>query len=393
MATEILMPRLGLTMTVGIIVEWLKEEGDEIKKGEAIVEIESDKVVNEQVAPCDGILIKITASEGAEIEVSKPIGYIGYEGETISEESHGPINTTEVETAENPSIVPEKKYEKSRLKASPAAKKTALKYGITISDVPARPDRQRVEKDDVLNYIKNQKAEVEKLKGNDTPDIIKPMTSMRITIAKRMMESLSISAQLSMSCDVDITELTRIKESSSKRVLDEHGVKLTYNSILAKIVARAIKECPWINCSILENKIIYKKEINIGIAVAVDDGLFVPVIKNADHKKIGEIAHEINRLIKKCKENTIGIEELSGGTFTVSNLGMYGIDSFNSIINQPESAILSLGTIRKVPAVSDNEEIVVKKVMNMTLTYDHRSIDGAQAGRFLNQLKSIIEVP
>ena len=304
------------------------------------------------------------------------------------------IDNSEVEPEEVKfSITSKNRNAESKQKASPAAKKIALEHGVNISDVPIRPNRQRLEKIDIINHIEKKKAEEEIFRGNNPNDILKPISSMRMTIAKKMLESLSVSAQLAMSCDVDLTDLIRFKESSNKKVLDKYGVKLTYNSILVKTVAKAIKECPWINCSFLESEIIYKKEINIGIAVAVDDGLLVPVIKNADQKGIGEIAYEANKLIQKCKENTIESEELSGGTFTISNLGKYGIESFNSIINQPESAILSIGTIRKVPSVSDNEEIVVKKVMKITLTYDHRSIDGAQAGRFLSQLKHFIEAP
>ncbi|MDK2878014.1 MAG: hypothetical protein PWR06_730 [Thermoanaerobacteraceae bacterium] len=434
MATVIKMPKLGLTMEEGTIIRWLKKEGEPVEKGEALLEIQTDKVNLEEEAPVSGILRKILVPEGAVIPVGRGIAIIGAADEPLPEvgeeavQSPGNQPEEEQQNQEKTQELKDWDETKARIKASPAAKRVARDNNVDLSKVtPTGPAGRIVEKD-VINYIENQKVKAtpvakkiaeeqgidltsikkspgeritkqDVLKGQtpETPvfttvcDTI-PVSGMRKIIAEKMTKSKTTAPHIYLSLEVDMTKAVELKEKLTPAIEKQYGVKLTFSDILIKAAAIALKENPIINASFTEEQIIIKHEINIGLAVALENGLIVPVIKDADKKGLGNIAKETKILIEKARAAKLMPDDYQGGTFTITNLGMYDIENFAAIINQPESAILAVGKIIKKPVVLD-DEIVIRPMMNLTLSCDHRVIDGAQGARFLQRIKQILEEP
>lgn len=412
MATIVTMPKLGTTMTEGSISKWLKKEGDPVKEGEVYVEIQTDKVNIEDEAPASGILRKILVKEGETIHIGEPIAIIADENEDISEYLSGQkeeieAKETEQKTQEEkPSPQETKPLEK--IKASPAARRIAKENNIDLSKItPTGPGGRIVEKD-VTAYIEESKSkpvssEKETAETKQTDKQLEaagftvkgtvPVTGMRKIIAEKMAASKKAAPHIYLSLEVDMTKVIELREKLLPSFMEKHNVKLSYNDILIKAAAVALRQNPIINSSFTEEEIILKEEINIGLAVALDDGLIVPVIKNADRKGLTEIAKETSQLISKAKERKLLPDDYYGGTFTISNLGMYDIENFSAIINQPETAILAVGKMMKKPVATENDEVVVKPMMNLTLSCDHRAIDGAAGAKFLQNLKQILEEP
>ena len=449
MAKIINMPRLGLTMEEGVIAKWVKTVGDTVEKGDILAEIESDKSVVPFESPESGTILKLLAEELDTVEIYKPIAVIGEAGEPIEDLDLSGGNAGSGAETEEPQGKEEKAdTEKTEPKgrvfakgekifASPAARRVAKEKGVAISDVPLREGKVRITKEDVLDYVRQHQVKatpaakkmaeemdvdlkeigqsparriykIDVLKamegrkadsavqesglpaGNDT---IIPVTGMRKVIAQRMKQSQEIAAHLTTVIDVDMTKIMELRKSVMDRILEKYEVKVSYNDIILKCVAAAIEEYPRVNCVFTEKEITVKGDINLGMAVANGEGLVVPVIRNANYLSIGGIAYESKRLAGKAKETGLAPEDMQGGTFTVSNLGMYGITSFTSIINQPESAILSVGGTVKKPVVTEDDEVVVKPMMTLTLSYDHRAMDGSMSAIFLKKLKDIMENP
>lgn len=447
MANFINMPRLGLTMTEGVITKWVKGVGEHVEKGDIIAEIESDKSVVPFESPETGTILKLLAEETDTLDIYEPIAIIGEPGENIdgmeagkaaadeaSEEAPQEVEAAPAAVAAN---VPPVRQE-GRVFASPAAKRVAKENGIDIAAVPVPAGKPRVTKKDVLEYIQNNHVKatplakklaaengidlnsVEKAAGEriystdlklsaaaaeeksaqvsaacmaeDEADTIIPVKGMRKVIATRMKESLDIAAHLTTVIDVDMTKIIELRKSVMDKITERYGVKISYNDIILKCVAAAISEYPRVNCEFTAKEIIVKKKINLGMAVANGEGLVVPVIKNADRLSLGQLAAESKRLTNKVKDTGLSPDDMSGGTFTVSNMGMYGITSFTSIINQPESAILSVGGLQKRAVVID-DEIVIRPMMTLTVSYDHRAMDGSMSAIFLKILKEIMEDP
>jgi len=428
MATIVKMPKLGTTMTEGTIVKWLKNEGDPVKKGEIYVEIQTDKVNIEDEAGSSGILRKIIAKEGETVKVGDPIAIIAEADEElpdlgIAEEAHEKVEeSTQVvmpheEKTEATDTVP------GKIKASPAAKRVARENQIDLSKVtPSGPDGRIVERD-VLAYIEAhkvkatpvakkiameqqidlkalQKAPGQRITKDDLQVALSaqeeentiPVTGMRKIIADSMSYSKRVAPHIYLSLDVDMSKVMELRENLMPLVQASHDVKLSYNQILIKAVATSLKLNPMVNSSFTEEKIILKQQINIGLAVALDDGLIVPVIKDADKKGLATIAKETEELIHKARNKKLLPDEYQGGTFTITNLGMFDIESFCAVINQPETAILAVGKIIKKPVVV-GDEIAIKPMMNLTLSCDHRAVDGAVGARFLQNIKQILEEP
>lgn len=430
MATIVKMPKLGTTMTEGTIVKWLKKEGEPVEKGEIYVEIQTDKVNIEDEAERSGILRKIIAKEGETVKVGEPIAIIADAHEELpdleiaddkspekQEESSQVIMQQEDRTEDEKETVP------GKIKASPAAKRVARENQIDLSKVtPSGPNGRIVEKD-VLAYIQEnkvratpvakkiamekqidlkslQKSPVERITKADLEEQMMmqeeestiPVIGMRKIIAESMTYSKKVAPHIYLSLEVDMSKVIDIREKLIPLVQDKYDVKLSYNHILIKAVATALRLNPLVNSSFIEEKIILKQNINIGLAVALEDGLIVPVIKDADKKGLGIIAKETAELILKAKNKKLLPDEYQGGTFTITNLGMFDIENFCAIINQPETAILAVGKIMKKPVVVD-DEITIRPMMNLTLSCDHRAIDGAVGAKFLQNLKEILEEP
>ncbi len=440
MATEILMPKLGLTMTEGTIDEWKKNVGDAVSKGEILFSVETDKLTNDVEAEADGVLLAITVPAGETVACKTVIGWLGAAGEAVpsagaaapaaaetsAETAAGaPAETAPLAAARAageyvPATPYAKKLAKEKgfdlasipatgykgvvvakdvlgftpaaaapaeapVKASPLAEKVAADLGIDLRDVKAAHGRVLAE--DLLRYIAETR---EKAAGGEAAcerEEVKPMSGMRKAIAKNMLASVQTSPTVTFNLGIDMTEMKRYREQ-----LKAKEIKVSYTDLLVKFVAKALTEFPLLNCSVEDNKIIYKHYVNMGVAVALDNGLVVPNIADADKKSLTEISAEVKEMAKQAREGKLPPEKLKGGTFTITNLGMYGIESFTPIINQPEVAILGVNTMEDKVVVR-NGEMCIRPIMNLSLTADHRVVDGSVAAEFLQRVKSLMENP
>ena len=442
MATEVLMPKLGLTMTEGTIDEWKKNVGDTVKKGEILFSVETDKLTNDVEAEADGVLLKILVPAGETVACKTLIGWLGAEGEAVPDGA----GTAPAAAAEAPAApaaaapqaapaaagaahaagayVPATPYAKKlakekgfdlaaipatgykgvvvardvlgftpaaagpaapAVKASPLAEKVAADLGIDLKDVKAAHGRVLAE--DLLRYIAETREKAPDSEATAEREEVKPMSGMRKAIAKNMQNSHMTSPTVTFNLGIDMTEMKRYREQ-----LKAKEIKVSYTDLLVKFVSKALTEFPLLNCSVEDNKIIYKHYVNMGVAVALDNGLVVPNIVDADKKSLTEISAEVKELAKLAREGKLPPEKLRGGTFTITNLGMYGIESFSPIINQPEVAILGVNTMEDKVVVR-NGEMCIRPIMNLSLTADHRVVDGSVAAQFLQRVKSLMENP
>jgi len=404
MAKYVIMPKLGFNMKTGIVTKWRKKEGDPVKEQEVILEMETDKTVMEVEAQTSGILKKILVPEGEEVPVTLPIGIIGEKEEDIAqmiEEAYQKLGkkvAAEVPkeekpvtpVVEEPDIKPEQEDFK---KISPRARKRAKELGIQIEQVKASSPYSAISEKDVLAYHKNEQENVLKKdslgKGSDNRI---PYTGMRKIIGDRLSESKFTAPHIYFTVSVDMSKviaiLNKFNQSDEKRI--------SINDFLVFTVAKVLTEQPNINCSLIGEEIVYHKDINIGVAVVLEEGLIVPVIKNANKKGLSILSRETKELIKLARERKLLSEDYQGGTFTISNLGMYGIENFTAIINPPEAAILAIGAAKRVLVAIEEEgveKIEIRSLMKVTLSVDHRLIDGATAATFLKQVKAYLEFP
>jgi pyruvate dehydrogenase E2 component (dihydrolipoamide acetyltransferase) len=334
MVTHVKMPKLDLTMKKGSVAKWLKKEGERLEKGEALLEIETQKVACEVEAPASGILRRIVAQVGSDVPVGGLLAIITEPGEELPLE------------------------EMKRLTV-PATEETAA------APVPAASSRPRA-----------------------TRTI--PFVGMRRSIAERLSESHRTTLSTVLMTSVDMTETMRLRKELLGEIEKAHGAPLTYSSILVKTTAAALKDNAIVNSALEDDEIRIFEDINVGVAVSVEEGLIVPVVHKADKKSLSEIALRLKELTEKAKRQVISLSEVTGGTFTITNLGMHGVDVFVPIINPPQSAILGVGEILEKALVIGGQ-IMVRPVMSLTLVFDHRVFDGVQGARFLQTLKRILE--
>lgn len=414
MAEYVIMPKLGLNMDKGTIVKWIKKEGDHIKEQEVIFEVETDKTVMEVEAQISGYLRKILVAEGKEVPVTLPIAIIGDKEEDINkmiDEAYQKLGKAEMikeepkkakrisqVIEEKQKIEPEKEKEEFK-KISPRARKKAKELGIEVQLLEGSGPEGLVIEKDVISYYQKYKikfspvvkklAEEAGIKEVDRIEKRIPYTGIRKIISDRLSMSKFSAPHIYLTTSVD---MSKAKELLC-RLNQEIEMKISINDLVIFVVAKALCDQPKINCSLINEEIIYHKDINIGVAVAQEEGLIVPVVKNANIKNLFTISKEIKKLIKLARDRKLMPDDYKGGTFTVSNLGMYGIEEFTAIINPPEAAILAVGTIKKVPIVTEKgkEKIEICPLMKITLSVDHRLIDGTVAARFLNQIKHYLE--
>ncbi len=429
MAAEFTMPQLGLTMTEGTVLQWLKSIGDPIALGDLLVEVETEKVNYQVESTLEGTLLEILVPPGEVALVKAPLAIIGQPGEKIiraesKEEKSVEIPSSALQEATVSPPAPEimtgdrlkaspivkriareenialteiigtgpdgriverdiQKYqEERRVKASPLAEKIAKEHSI---DLATMNQESRIMKDDVLAEFSDLSVKSAATKGFST---VMPITGMRKIIAERISMSWQTAPHVNMTAEVDMSVSADLKEKLTLAL----GVKVSYTDIIAKIVTQALTEFPMINSSLLDGTIVSYETVNIGIAVALENGLIVPVIKNTNHKTISDIHEEIVSLSNKARDGKLDREEISAGTFTISNLGMFGVDHFTPIINQPESAILGVCRIVERPMVHDGA-VVIRPMMNLCLSFDHRLIDGAVGAQFLARLRQLLEQP
>ncbi|MEJ7557224.1 MAG: pyruvate dehydrogenase complex dihydrolipoamide acetyltransferase [Pedobacter sp.] len=417
--TVVRMPLLSDTMTEGVIAEWHKKVGDKVKDDDILADVETDKATMEVMGYAEGTLLHIGVEKGQAAKVNGIIAIVGPEGTDISSilnQGDAPTKTSADKSADAP--VSEKAEELKedstasttsgdRVKASPLAKRIAKDKGIDLNQVSGSADGGRIIKKDIENYkpAASAPATSKEAVPVDPPTAEKaaaplpvyvgeekftekPVTQMRKVIAKRLSESLFTAPHfyLTMSIDMDgaIAARTKMNEYAS--------IKISFNDLVLKAVAIALKQHPNVNSSWLGDKIRYNEHVNIGVAVAVEDGLLVPVVRFADGKSLSRISAEVKDFAQRAKAKKLQPADWEGSTFTISNLGMFGIDEFTAIINPPDACILAIGGISQVPVVK-NGAVVPGNVMKVTLSCDHRVVDGATGSAFLQTLKSLLEEP
>jgi pyruvate dehydrogenase E2 component (dihydrolipoamide acetyltransferase) len=401
MSSAIVMPKVGLTMTEGKIVEWRKTVGDRVELGEIVFVFETEKVSFDVEATQSGFLSKIIVGEGETVPIGAEVGLLdqaqGAEAaapppETIvvSQSVEPPSNVIAAPRV-NPTPMPS-----GRTRATPLARRIAKSNGIEIAQVPAATGGA-IKKRDVESYVAQRAAPPaaapERSQASAPIDgrLVK-LSSMRAIIARKMMASTNETAQAYMVVTVDAANLVEARGRLVPPIEKQTGVRPTLTDLLAKIVTVAIERHPVVNTRWTDDGIVWLDAIHMGIATALDDGLVVPVIQNIGTKKLSEIAVERSDLIGRARNGKLPPEHMKGSTFSISSLGMFGVEEFSAIVNQPESGILAVGAIIDTPVARDGA-VVIRPMMKLTLTYDHRIIDGAKAAAFVATLKEVVEEP
>ena len=411
MQEVILMPRLSDTMTEGVIAAWHKKVGDQVKKGDVLADIETDKATMELESYKEGKLLYTGAEKGQKVAVNDLLAIIGEEGKVNVQQivdasknkgaspaaAKEPAQTAELNTAPQP--VAKESHSLNgdgRIKASPLAKKMASEKGIDLSQLHGSGDFGRIIKKDVAEYSPAASAPSAAQKATTVPaapagqvsfdDI--PVSQMRKVIAKRLAEAKFSAPEFYLTITVDMDQAV----SSRGRINENAPVKISFNDFVLKATALALKKHPAVNSSWMGDKIRVNHHVNIGVAVAVEDGLLVPVVRFADTKSLSQISQEVKEFATRAKNKKLQPADWEGSTFTISNLGMFGMDEFTAIINPPDACILAISSIQQIPVVK-NGAIVPGNVMKLTMTCDHRVVDGATGAAFLQTLKGLLEEP
>ncbi|MFP7472302.1 dihydrolipoamide acetyltransferase family protein [Niallia taxi] len=438
MAKEIFMPKLSSTMAVGTLLQWFKEEGETVEIGEPLFEIMTDKINIEVEAYDDGVLLKKYVDVDTEVPVNHIVGYIGAKGEAVPANSPGiaggetdvreqaesvsiqqELSHNHIQTEEKPRATPAARqmartnkldlvfingsgpngriHKKDVLlqledntKATPLAKKIAAAAQVDLNTVAGSGAQGKIVKADILSALPAKSMESEPVL--ESMEIRKKMSGIRKVIAERMAQSAYTAPHVTLTTEADMIKVKELRTSLLPVVEKQTGLRLSFTDIIIKAAGTALSRHPHVNASVVGDEIVQYREINIGLAVAVPDGLMVPVIKDVSSKGLTAVTMEAKDIGQRARENKLLPEQLKGSTFTISNLGMYAVDAFTPIINQPESAILGVGRIQDKP-VAINNSLEIRPMMTLSLSFDHRAIDGAPAAAFLTELKQILENP
>tara|TARA_Y100000994_G_scaffold75967_1_gene62672 strand:- start:500 stop:1729 length:1230 start_codon:yes stop_codon:yes gene_type:complete len=404
MAEVIKMPRLSDTMTDGVVAKWHKKIGDKIQEGDLLADIETDKATMEFESFQEGFLLHIGVKENETAEVDSILAILGDKDEDVNDLLNKELNThTKVDEIITDSIDIQKNEQVERIfenkklshddnntgqfvRISPLAKKIAKEKNLDINSIQGSGDLGRIIKRDVDGISTNQK-EIKKITNTLAVQDL-PVSQMRKTIADRLSQSKFTAPHFYLNIEVEMDSLIE----SRKLINEKNNIKISFNDILVKAVSMAIRKHPYINSSWLDTHIRLNQDINIGIAVALENGLVVPVIRNADSKSFSDISSETNDFVSRAKENKLQPSDWEANTFTISNLGMFGVDDFTAIINPNDACILAVGSIKERPIVKDGN-ITSAHIMRLTLSCDHRVVDGVVGSKFLNTLKNMLESP
>jgi pyruvate dehydrogenase E2 component (dihydrolipoamide acetyltransferase) len=400
MVTKVIMPQMGLTMEEGKIVEWIKKEGERVEKGEPLFQIETDKVTLEVESPGTGVLRKILVKEEETVPIITVIGYIAEPGESIpeTEAKAAPAKEAAPQRVEVKAEVKEEVPARGvaaeatggeRVKASPVAKKLAEEHGIDLSRIKGSGPGGRITREDVEAVMAGgvAAAAAPPLEGK-----LQKMTTMQTIIADRTAKSKVGAPHFYVGIEVDMTQAISLQANLKPKVQAETGLNLSLTEILVKAVALTLREYPRANVTLDGDKIKFLPEINIGVVVALEEGLLIPVIRKAETKSLSQITKETKELAARARAGQLKPEEYGNGSISISNMGMFGIDHFAAIINQPEAAMLAVGRVVEKP-VAINGMIAVRPMMSMTISCDHRLLYGAHAAQFLGKLRAILEGP
>ncbi len=422
MAELFLMPKLGMDMEEGTIIRWLKAEGDAVKKGEALAEIETDKSTVEVESPAEGKVLKLYYEEGTEKPCGTPIAVIGQPGEEIPEpadkdvkpaviektgpaapagtssaaavKSAAPVFAAPPAAPAGPAVSAPPAAELTpggRIRSTPRARRLAELNAVPLAAVKGSGSEGRILEADVRRFMESGMSAIVARPRRMAAETLQPASKIRKVTARRMFQSLSSTAQTNHKVDVKMANLLSFREQINKKY-EAQGVKISIMDLLTAVCAKALIENPQANAYWSPDGIRFHNYANVGIAVDTPNGLVVPVVKEADVMSLPEIAAASKELIAKARDGRLQPDDMSGGTFTISNLGMLGIDSFTAILNPPETCILAVGRMSD-KVVAEKGQIVIRPMMNLCLTYDHQIIDGADAARFLKTIRDLIENP
>ena len=405
MAYEVLMPQLGLTMEEGTVSQWVKHEGDPVKTGDVLLEITTDKLTNEVTSEHDGVLLRIVAQEGEDVPVKGLLCYVGQAGESVGDApAAAPAAAAPAAAPAAPAAAPAAVpvAAGARLRVSPLARKTAAKLGVDLSKLTGSGPSGRIRQQDVLaaaNAAQTAapapaaapaarpaaKGGLELMEG----DTVVKLAGMRKVVAQRMLQSHTEIPPVTQNTKVDVTELMKFR----KMLLAETGSKYSVNDLILKATAKCLRAHPEVLVSLDGDQIIQRAHVNLGMAVALDAGLIVPVIRDADRLGLDALSAAAKDLASRAKSNKLTPDEYKGSTFSVSNLGMFGIETFTPIVNQPDAAILGVCAVEDELVMDDQGGISKHQVMRLSFTYDHRLIDGAVAAKFVMALRDLLEKP
>ena len=418
MATELKMPQMGYDMEEGTVVRWLKEEGAHVNRNEAVAEIETDKAVVEFESESEGILLSIVAKEGSIVPVGETIAVIGTEGEEVEETPITANNEAEPEQddIEEPSPQLEQTPEvpeRARILATPVARRLADESGIDLRTVQGSGPGGRITKGDIENLspsrgiVENDSQEVQETVAQESPEsknepleltsaaILstnkQPLSRMRQQIARVTVKSKTEKPHFYVSADIDMTKSMNLRRQVNEQLADQ-GVRITVNDLIVKACIESLKKYPKFNAYYEEDGIQYNETVNIAVAIAEEEGLIVPAILDCAGKSLRQVSEMIKDLAERSSNGTLSTQEYTGGTFAISNLGMYDVTSFVAIIHPPQSAVLAVGTVSEKPTVQ-NGEVSISQIMTATLSADHRIVDGAEGAEFLIQVKNLLENP
>ena len=431
MSVEILMPKWGMTMKEGMISKWFKREGESVEAGEDFFEVETEKITNAVEAAASGVLFQIVVPEGAKALVGAVVAIVAESGEQVEQVEGAPEPEAATE-APVPAQAKAGAKNKKFVPASPAARRLAKELGIDLGVVAGSGPEGRVTEADVTKYHasgppparitplaeemarqadldisqltgtgeggKITRADVEQALG--APDSEEatvpvktiPFSGLRKSIAENMQASLKNTAQLSVFTEVDVTEMVRFRDQVRREYKGDETVRISYNDIILLAVSRVLKRFPIMNSTLIEEEILLHDSVNLGIAVSLEEGLMVPVLREADKKDLLQIAREARELARKAREGSLEVDEVTGGTFTVSNVSMLQVDGFTPILRPPETGILGVCRVREKPEVHDGQ-IAIRSMMFLSLTFDHSVVDGQPAMTFLETLARHLEHP
>jgi 2-oxoglutarate dehydrogenase E2 component (dihydrolipoamide succinyltransferase) len=403
MSIQLIVPTLGESITEATVSKWLKKIGEPFEVDEPLVEIETDKITVEVPAPSAGALSEIKAEEGTDINIGGVLAIIGNvdTAKKISEENNEKKNDESNDKDQNlktkvltEAKITDEKKEKKELKnelskLSPSVKKMLAENSLNPDSIKSNREDGRITKEDVLNFMNNKSSQ--KNSSVEKEEIVR-MSKIRRTIASRLKDAQNTAAILTTFNEVDMSEIMKVRESKKEDFKERYDVKLGFMSFFVKATVMSLQEYPAVNAEIREDNIIYKNHFDIGIAVGTEKGLVVPVLKNADDMTFGDIEKNIVAFSTKAKEGSLTMNDLTGGTFTISNGGVYGSMLSTPIINRPQSGILGMHNIQKRAVVID-DEIVIRPMMYLAFSYDHRIIDGKESVGFLLNIKTLLENP
>ncbi|WP_243793519.1 dihydrolipoamide acetyltransferase family protein [Saccharopolyspora gloriosae] len=409
--TEIQMPRLSDTMEEGVIAAWRKKVGDSIERGEVVADIETDKAIMELEAFDDGVLEQLLVEEGQTVPIGTPIALVGDGSGSAAQSAPAAAPAAKPEPAPEaePAAAPAPTNgnavaEGAKPKASPLAKAVAKDLGVDLGSVEGTGPGGRIIRADIEAAASSAPAPAapaaqapaapapvpQVATPADAEEV--PLSNIRKVTAKRLTESKQQAPHFYLTSAIDVTELVEFRAKLNERLQAAGGPKVSINDLVVKAVATALRANPAVNVSFGGDKLIKHKRINLGVAVAIEDGLIVPVIPDADRKSVSEIAAEGREKAGRAREGKLKLDEMSGGTFTISNLGMFGIEQFSAVINPPEAGILAVGAAKDELQLRDGE-VVARKILRVTLSADHRAIDGAVGAALLQQFTALLEDP